>query len=146
MYANHHPFCVLLIEDHYPDIVLISKAFREVCGQQLHLHSIRDGEEALCMLRKEHPLEGCCKPDLILLDINLPRRSGYEVLQEVKQQAALMHIPVLILTSSQSEQDIAKSYRLHANSYLVKPSCFSEYLDMVRYIKGFWLQTARLIR
>lgn len=128
---------ILLVEDHYPDIVLVRKAF-ERCTLSGKIHTVRNGDEALSFLRKENGFEDAVYPDMILLDINLPKKSGYEVLQEIRSDRQFEDIPVVMLTSSEAEQDIQKSYSLQANSYLVKPCCFKDYTKVVKCIESFW--------
>ncbi len=134
---------ILLVEDHLPDIVLTKKAF-ERGNYKSKLHIVRDGEEAMKFLRKEGGYEDRVRPDLILLDINLPKVSGYEVLEHIKKDENLMTIPVIMLTSSEAEQDISKSYSLYANSYLVKPDSLSKFVEMINKLEGFWFKLVKL--
>lgn len=136
---------LLLVEDHLPDVVLTKKAF-ERGKYPVEIHVVRDGEEALSFLFREGVFQNAIRPDLILLDINLPKKSGYEVLEEIKDHAELRSIPVIMLTSSEAEQDVTRSYSLHANSYLVKPSSLSKFVELVNYIESFWFKVVKLTR
>jgi CheY-like chemotaxis protein len=114
------PIEILLVEDNPGDARLTREALMHSKVRN-NLHHVRDGEEAMAFLRHEAPFADSPAPDMILLDLNLPRRDGREVLEEIKQDHALMHIPVVILTSSQAEEDILRTYRLHANCFITKP-------------------------
>jgi CheY-like chemotaxis protein len=105
---------------------------------------VPDGVEALALLRRQGQYAGAALPDLILLDLNLPKKSGREVLEEIKQDDTLRHIPVVILTTSQAERDILESYRLRANAYVSKPVDLEQFLQVVSAIEHFWLQIVRL--
>ncbi len=140
---NVKPYHILLVEDNLPDIVLTEKAFARGTLPCV-IRAVRDGEEAIAFLKKQPPYVDVFTPHLILLDINLPKKSGYEVLQEIKKDANLMAIPVLVLTSSDADQDIVRSYSLHANSYLVKPHSLSKFVDLVHHIEAFWLNLVKL--
>lgn len=135
---------ILLVEDNLPDIILTEKAF-ERGRHRAKLYSVRDGEEALAFLRREGTYSAARRPDLILLDINLPRKSGYEVLEEIKRSDDLRSIPVIILSSSEAEQDISRSYHLHANSYLVKPASLSKFVELVNALEEFWFSSTRML-
>lgn len=130
---------VLLVEDNPGDVRLTQEAFHEAKVPAM-LSVAMDGEEALAFLEKNIR----SLPDLILLDLNLPKWSGKEVLQRIKNHSELKRIPVLILTTSKSEQDIMESYHLNANSYLLKPLDFDHFLEVVEKINAFWFQTAIL--
>ncbi len=133
---------LLLVEDHLPDIVLTKKAFCK--GEfEYDIQIVRDGEQALKYLFHLHPFENTASPNLILLDINLPKKSGHEVLKEIKN-SAYSGIPVIILSSSESEQDKLKSYKLYADSYFVKPSGLSGFVEIVKYIEDHWIQVGKL--
>jgi CheY-like chemotaxis protein len=134
---------VLLVEDNLPDIILTKKAF-ERGKYRTNIHVARDGEEAILFLRKQGKFAYAISPDLVLLDINLPKVSGLEVLSIIKSDEQLKTIPVIVLTSSEAEQDIVASYSLHANSYLVKPSSLRKFVDMINYIEGFWFNLVKL--
>jgi chemotaxis family two-component system response regulator Rcp1 len=137
-------FKILLIEDNLGDIRLTQEAFKESLVP-CTLHAITDGDEALKYLfGQQQNLSDEQLPDLILLDLNLPKRDGREVLAAIKQDAYLKKIPVIVLTTSNAENDINVAYNLHANSYLVKPIDFDKFIDMVRLIEQYWLHTATL--
>ena len=137
------PFDILLVEDNPADVRLMQEAFEEARVPN-RLHVARDGVEALSMLRDE--TGAVPRPDLILLDLNLPRKDGREVLQDIKRDEALRHIPVVILSTSPAEQDIARSYRLGANAFVTKPVDIDRFFQVIRSLEQFWLDTARLIR
>lgn len=136
---------VLLVEDSLGDVRLTQEAFR-VASASLILHVASDGVEALAFLRQEAAYAQAPRPDLILLDLNLPRMDGREVLAWIKADPRMQTIPVLILTTSQSEADIAKCYHLHANGYLTKPVQLEAFDSLVRSINEFWLTNVRLTR
>ncbi len=128
---------ILLVEDNAGDVRLTMEALKE--GRVLnHLDIVEDGVEALAYLRREGIYADRPRPDLILLDLNLPRKDGREVLAEIKQDPSLRRIPVVILTTSRSEEDILRSYNLYANCYVTKPVGLDEFLDVVRSIQDFW--------
>jgi two-component system, chemotaxis family, response regulator Rcp1 len=110
------------------------------------LHVVEDGVEALAFLRREGQHAGVPRPDLILLDLNLPRKDGREVLAEIKQDADLKRLPVVILTSSAAEQDVLQAYNLHANCYITKPVDLDQFMKVVKSIEGFWLVVVKLPR
>ncbi len=136
---------VLLVEDDPGDVVLITEAF-EHNKVNNRLHVVADGVEALQFLRKEAPYEDAVEPDLVLLDLNLPRKDGREVLEEVKSDPELKHIPVIVLTTSSDEADILQSYRLHANAFVTKPVAFDQFITALQQFEGFWLQVVRFVR
>jgi len=136
-------FEVLLVEDNPGDVFLTQEAFRE--GRMpLRLCVVGDGEEALRYLRREAPFEEVSRPDLVLMDLNLPKKDGRELLAELKQDADLRQIPVIILTTSESHQDIWRAYKLHANCYLTKPIEVDSFMKKIKSIEDFWLTVARL--
>jgi CheY-like chemotaxis protein len=137
------PIEILLVEDNPADVRLTIEAFREA-DTPSRLHVVDDGVKALAFLRAVGPATPA--PDLILLDLNLPRKDGREVLQEIKHDDALKHIPVIVLTTSQAEQDILRSYHLRANAYVTKPVDVDQFFKAVKSIDLFWLGTARLSR
>ncbi len=137
------PIEVLLVEDDPGDVLLIKEAF-EFNKVQNSLHCVSDGEQALAFLRSEGEYAGKPRPDLVLLDLNLPRKDGREVLAEVKADAQLRTIPVVILTTSEAEEDVLRSYQLHANAYVTKPVDFERFIEVVRQIDEFFVQVVRL--
>lgn len=132
------PIEILMIEDNLGDTDLIREGL-ETCKIYNRLNVVEDGEKALAYLRKEGPYANASRPDLILLDLNLPRIDGREVLAEIKGDKALMRIPVVILTSSKAEEDIVKTYDLHANCYISKPIDVGQFMNVVKSIEDFWL-------
>jgi CheY-like chemotaxis protein len=140
---NAMPIQVLLVEDSPGDVRLTQEAFREA-NIAIQLHIVPDGVEALEFLRQQGRYAQSPRPDLILLDLNLPRMDGREVLATIKADDMLKSIPTVILTTSEAEADIAKSYRLHANCYLTKPVQLEAFESLVESINDFWLTRARL--
>ncbi|HEX8199971.1 MAG TPA: response regulator [Isosphaeraceae bacterium] len=139
------PVEILLVEDSPGDIELTEEVLQDAKVLN-HLSVARDGLEALEFLRRQGRHADAPRPDLILLDLNLPKIDGRRVLAEVKADPALRRIPVVVLTTSQAEQDILKSYDLHANSYITKPVRLDEFIAVVRSIEDFWLTIVRLPR
>jgi two-component system, chemotaxis family, response regulator Rcp1 len=137
------PIEVLLVEDNPGDVRLTREALKEGKVRN-NLHVVADGVEAIAFLKKQGPFAGAVRPDVILLDLNLPRKDGREVLEEIKADASLRHIPVVILTSSQAEQDIVRAYDLHANCYVTKPVDFEQFITVVRSIEDFWFTIVKL--
>jgi CheY-like chemotaxis protein len=129
---------ILLVEDSPSDAMMTREAL-ETSKVLNHLHMVDDGVEAMAFLRQEGKYADAPRPGLILLDLNLPRKGGLEVLQEVKNDADLKTIPIVVLTTSKMEQDIAKSYGSHANCYVTKPVEFAKLAEAVRGIRDFWL-------
>lgn len=138
------PLNVLLVEDNPGDIRLMREALRE--GAHKKLDAVEDGEEALAYLRREVPYADAPKPDLIFLDLNLPKKDGREVLHEIKRDDQLKRIPVVILTTSEAERDVSRAYDLHANCYVKKPTDLDEYMSVIRACENFWLHIVRLPR
>jgi chemotaxis family two-component system response regulator Rcp1 len=141
--SDQDPTEILLVEDNLGDIRLNQEIFAE-CDVPNQLTVVRDGEEAMACLRREGRYAATPRPDLILLDLNLPRKNGREVLAEVKADPDLRRIPVVVLTTSTAERDIIESYDLQANCYLTKPVQLDEFIGLVQSIKRFWLQTVEL--
>jgi two-component system, chemotaxis family, response regulator Rcp1 len=139
------PLQVLLVEDSTGDVRLTQEAFRDA-NMSVHLHVASDGVEAMAFLRHEGVHVHAPRPDLILLDLNLPKMDGREVLAHIKQDDSLKRIPTVILTSSEAEVDIVKSYQLHANCYLSKPVQLDAFESLVKSINDFWLTKAKLPR
>jgi chemotaxis family two-component system response regulator Rcp1 len=140
---NTVPAEILLVEDSPSDIRLTQKVMADARIAN-NLHVARDGADALAFLRREGPHADAVRPDLVLLDLNLPRVDGRDVLRAIKSDAALRHIPVIVLTTSREEGDVLSSYELQANSYISKPIDLNEFIDVVRSIEGYWLSIVRL--
>src|SRR5262245_32760186 len=134
---------ILLVEDNPGDIDLARESLAEIAVPN-HLSVVEDGEEALAYLRRQGPHAGALRPDLIVLDLNLPRKDGREVLAEIKADDSLKRIPVLILTTSKAAEDVLRSYNLHANCYITKPMQFGEYAKVMKAIEAFWFATVTL--
>ncbi|KAA9149726.1 response regulator [Amycolatopsis acidicola] len=134
---------VLLVEDDDGDVLMTREAF-EHHKLRNNLHVVRDGEQALRFLRRQGDYAGAPRPGLILLDLNLPRRDGREVLAELKDDPELRVIPVVVLTTSEAEEDILRSYRLHANAYVTKPVDFDRFIEVVRQIDDFFVTVVKL--
>lgn len=134
---------ILMVEDNPGDARLTREALKEskVCN---NLHHVRDGVEAMEFLRKEGEFISAPTPDIILLDLNLPRKDGRQVLAELKAIPLLKHIPVVVLTTSEAEQDIVKSYELHANCYITKPVDLDKFVEIIHGIENFWLSIVKL--
>jgi CheY-like chemotaxis protein len=137
------PIEVLLVEDDPGDVLMTREAFEEhKVGNRLRV--VSDGVDALAYLRREEPYEDAARPDLILLDLNLPRRDGREVLSEIKNDDSLCRIPVVVLTTSQADEDILRSYQLHANAYVTKPVNFDQFVTVVKQIDEFFISVVKL--
>jgi chemotaxis family two-component system response regulator Rcp1 len=134
---------ILLVEDNEADIRLTREALSEVKLLN-ELHVARDGEEALAFLSREGRYARVPRPDLVLLDLNLPRKDGREVLAEMKAHPDLRTIPVVILTTSRAEEDVVRTYRLHANAYVQKPVDFEAFIQVVKAIEDFWFSIVKL--
>ena len=137
------PIEILLVEDNLGDVRLTIESLRETKVRN-NLHVAKDGVEALAMLRREGRHADFVRPDLILLDLNLPRKDGREVLQDLKQDPALHTIPVVVLTTSQAEPDVLRSYELQANCYITKPVGLEQFMTVVKSIEDFWLTIVTL--
>jgi CheY-like chemotaxis protein len=138
-----NPIEILLVEDSLADVRLTEEAFRDAKVLN-HMSVVTDGTEAMQFLRREGPHAAAPRPDLILLDLNLPRKDGREVLKEIKDDPNLRRIPVVVLTTSRAEEDVLKAYNLHANCYITKPVDFTQFISVVRSIEGFWLSVVKL--
>ncbi|MGC0385735.1 response regulator [Streptomyces sp. SAI-129] len=137
------PIDVLLVEDDPGDELMTREAFEDnKIGNTLHV--VRDGEEALDFLYRRGPHADAPRPDLILLDLNLPKYDGRQVLEKIKNEEELAHIPVVVLTTSAAEEDILRSYKLHANAYVTKPVDLDQFIAAVRQIDDFFVQVVRL--
>ena len=134
---------ILLVEDNAGDVRLTEEALREGKVKN-RLHVARDGVEAIEFLRRQGKYAGAPRPDLVLLDLNLPRKDGREVLAEIKGDSELKTLPVVVLTTSSAEADILKTYSLHANCYIQKPVDLDQFVQVVRSIDDFWLTIVRL--
>ena len=137
------PVEILLVEDNPGDVRLTREALREGKVRN-NLHVAADGVEALHFLRKEGRFADAVRPDLILLDLNLPKKDGREVLEDIKSDPDLRYIPVVVLTSSQAEQDILRAYDLHANCSVTKPVDLDQFIHVVRSIEDFWFTIVKL--
>jgi two-component system, chemotaxis family, response regulator Rcp1 len=137
------PVEILLVEDNPGDVRLTREALQEGKVRN-NLYVAPDGVEALRFLRREGEHHGAVRPDLILLDLNLPRKDGREVLDEIKRDAGLRSIPVVVLTTSQAEQDICRAYELHANCYVTKPVDLDQFITVVQTIENFWFTIVKL--
>lgn len=134
---------ILLVEDNEGDVGLVEEVFQEAKIMN-NLNVAEDGEEAMLFLCKEGKFSNVPSPDIILLDLNLPGKDGREVLKEIKEDDELRRIPVVILTTSKAEEDILKSYNLHANSYITKPVDFDQFIKVIKSIENFWLDIVKL--
>ena len=134
---------MLLVEDNLGDIRLTKETLRDA-KVRVNLHVVGDGVEAMAVLRKENKHANVPRPDLVLLDLNLPKKDGREVLAEMKQDPDLKRIPVVILTISNGQEDILKSYNLHANAYVTKPLNLEQFAKIVRAIEDFWFTVVKL--
>ena len=133
---------VLLVEDDPGDVLMTREAFEEYLNNRLDV--VSDGSEALAYLRREGQYADAPRPDLILLDLNLPKRDGREVLEEVKADQDLRHIPVIVLTTSQADEDVLRSYQLHANAYVTKPVDFDGFIEAIKQIDHFFVSVVQL--
>jgi two-component system, chemotaxis family, response regulator Rcp1 len=140
---NVTPIELLLVEDSEPDVRLTIEALREAKVKN-RLWVVDDGVEALEFLRRQGRHADAPRPDLILLDLNLPRKDGRQVLKEIKGDDSLKCIPVVVLTTSKSEEDVLRAYELHANCYITKPVDFNRFMEVVKSIENFWLTVVTL--
>ncbi len=137
------PIDILLVEDSPADVRLTEEAFREGKVRN-RLWVVQDGEQAMAFLHQTGEYAQAPRPDLILLDLNLPRKDGRKVLQEIKEHPVLRRIPVVVLTTSRDEVDVLKAYQLHANCYITKPVDFDRFMEVIRTVEGFWLSVVQL--
>ncbi len=137
------PIDILLVEDNPGDVMLVEEVLSDSKVWN-RLHVVSDGEQAMEFVRRQGKHAGAPRPDIILLDLNLPKKSGREVLREVKTHPDLKTIPVVVLTSSKSDDDVVKSYELHANAYILKPVDFHQFMKVMRAIEDFWFVTVKL--
>lgn len=145
MISRKRPSDVLLVEDNPSDVYLTQVAFRR-SRTESEIHVVEDGIQAMAFLRRELPYANAPRPDLVLLDLNLPRKDGYKVLAEMKADPELCVIPVIVLTTSTAEADIARCYENHANCYIAKPVDFDEFERVIQEVESFWFQCATLPR
>ena len=136
---------ILLVEDNPGDVRLTQEAFANARVVNT-LYVVKDGEAAIKFLRAESPHENAVRPDLVLLDLNMPRMDGREVLAEVEGDPALRLIPIVVLTTSEAEQDVLRSYELHANCCIRKPVDFEKFIEVIKSIEGFWFDVVKLPR
>jgi CheY-like chemotaxis protein len=136
---------VLLVEDDPGDVMMTREAFQDYKLRN-QLHVVSDGAEAMAFLRQEGEYAGRPRPDLVLLDLNLPRMDGRQVLESIKSDPELASIPVVVLTTSENEDDVLRSYSLHANAYVTKPVDFQRFIEVVRQIDDFFVTVVRLPR
>jgi two-component system, chemotaxis family, response regulator Rcp1 len=143
MVERNGPIEILLVEDNPGDVRLTKEALKE--GKVYsNLHTVKDGVEAMEFLRRQGKYAGVPRPDIILLDLNLPRKDGREVLEEIKSDDALKRIPVVVLTTSKAEEDVVRTYNLHANCYVTKPVDLEKFMVVVKTIDTFWLTVVTL--
>jgi chemotaxis family two-component system response regulator Rcp1 len=141
--SESKPINILLVEDNEPDVVLTQEAFKDAKVANT-LYVVEDGVEALDFLHRENKYVDAPRPDLILLDLNLPKKDGRAVLNEIKSDPKLASIPVVVLTTSNDERDVLQAYAHHANCYITKPVDFAQFMTVVKSIEGFWLTIVRL--
>ena len=140
---DERPIEILMIEDSPDDVELTQEALKDAKVRN-HLHIAEDGVEGLAFLKGEGKHGDRPRPDLILLDLNMPRMGGKELLEKVKEDGALKHIPVVVLTTSGADEDILRSYQLHANCYITKPVDFEQFIKIVKSIESFWFTVVKL--
>ena len=143
MKNTEEPIHILIVEDNPGDARLAVEALTER-GITNNISIVKDGVEAISFLRKENDFKESKRPDLILLDLNLPKMNGKDVLAVIKQDAELKRIPVIILTTSEAEQDISSTYELQANCYITKPVGFDKFIDVIQSVENFWLSVVKL--
>jgi CheY-like chemotaxis protein len=140
---NMEAINILLVEDNPGDIDLTKEAFQE--GKIAnHIEVVTDGEQAMSYLRKEGEYSGAVTPDIVLLDLNLPKKDGREVLKEIKNDKSLKHIPVIILTTSQADEDVSAAYDNYANCYIRKPVDMDKFIEVAQKVEDFWLSIVKL--
>jgi len=143
MVERNGPIEILLVEDNPGDVRLTREALKE--GKVYsNLHTVKDGVEAMEFLRRQGKFKDVPRPDIILLDLNLPRKDGREVLEEIKSDSELKRIPVVVLTTSKAEEDVLRTYNLHANCYVTKPVDLEKFMVVVKSIDVFWLTVVTL--
>lgn len=134
---------ILLVEDNPGDIRLTQEALKE-SNMDIHLDVVSDGEQAIDFLMKKNKHTEAVRPHIILLDLNLPKKNGIEILKEIKAHDSLKKIPVIVLTTSDADHDISKAYSLHANCYILKPVDFDDFAKVIRLVETFWFNTVKL--
>lgn len=139
------PFRILIVEDNPGDVLLLREVLRD-WNTKVEIGVVQTGDEALPYLRQQSRFADAPRPDLVLLDINLPKRNGHDILKEIKSDEVLKAIPVVIFSSSTSSRDVDKSYALHANSYICKPQNLEDYFGVLKSLEAFWFRTATLPR
>ena len=139
----NRPIDILMIEDNPADVALAREALKDA-ESRVNMQAVEDGCEAMDFLRKKGKYKGSAYPDLILLDLNLPGKDGREVLKEIKADPRLKHTPVVVLTTSQAQEDVCKSYELQASCFITKPVDFDEFIKVIKSIESFWFTVARL--
>ncbi len=142
---NTEPIKILMVEDNPGDARLAQEALKDSKINN-SLYHVEDGEEAMRFLRRQAEYSDAPQPDLVLLDLNLPRKDGREVLAEIKEDPKLKLVPVVVMTTSEAERDLVKSYDLHANAYVVKPMSLDQFVEVVQGIEEFWLSIVKLPR
>jgi two-component system, chemotaxis family, response regulator Rcp1 len=142
-HSKMEPIEILLVEDN-PGDVFLARAAMKSSKIDNRMTVVNDGQKAMDYLHKKNEFMDATRPDLILLDLNLPRKTGYEVLEEIKNDAHLRRIPVVILTSSEEETDIVRTYNLHANAYITKPVNLDQFITIVNSIEAFWFTVVKL--
>lgn len=140
---DHKPIKILLAEDSEDDIFMVRKAFREAKLLNV-VNVVTDGEEALAYLRRKGPYKDAEMPGLLLLDIRMPKKGGFEVLKEIKDDPTLRPLPVIILTTSQQEEDVVKSYAYGACSFITKPVGFTQFQEMIKQFEVYWMLVSRV--
>lgn len=141
--SNADPIDLLLVEDREADVELTRQSLEEI-GAPVNVHVVRDGVQAIAFLRRESSYKNAVLPQLILLDLNLPRMDGREVLAEIKNDPRLRTVPVVILTTSAADRDVCAAYEQHANAYMIKPVEFDRLVDVVREIADYWFRAVKL--
>ena len=141
--SHTQPVEILMVEDNPRDARLAVEALKDSKVRN-NLHHVRDGEEAMDFMRQQGAYVSVPVPDLILLDLNLPRKDGREVLEEIKEDPELKLVPVVVLTTSEAERDLVKTYDMHANAYVVKPIDLDRFVEVVQAIEGFWFTIVKL--
>lgn len=140
---NSEPIHILLVDDNSTDLLIMREAFAQTALNSV-LHTAKNGEEAMAFLRHAHGFADAPRPSLIILDLNMPRKNGHEVLMEIKSDPLLLRIPVIVLTSSQADEDVSKAYAAHANCYIRKPVDFEQFEKLMPIIQQFWFETVIL--